>query len=129
MAARRNVLGKARQTPRQTMRTSYIALTAAPFLVAAASTRVSSSPRGLEDSRADFDAGDYSACLRKVASQLSSNTVRRDLLERHDLACAGVPGPLEAAAPPRPRRSRRRRGDEGPGRPARTANATRSPPS
>ncbi|HZN67752.1 MAG TPA: hypothetical protein VFB66_20870 [Tepidisphaeraceae bacterium] len=68
------------------MRTSYIALTAAAFLLAVSQAAAQSSPpRGLEDARADFDAGDYPACLRKVASQLSSNTVKRDSPERHDL--------------------------------------------
>lgn len=69
------------------MKAFVIALSAAVLLLAL--TRVaaaqSSPPRGTEEARASFEAGDYPACLRKVASLLSSNAVKRDSPERHDL--------------------------------------------
>ena len=68
------------------MRALVIALYAAACLVAAAQAAAQSSPpKGLDDARAAFDSGDYQACLRKVASLLSSNTVKRDSPERYDL--------------------------------------------
>jgi hypothetical protein len=40
---------------------------------------------GVDDAKAAFDSGDYRACLKKVSSALSSNSVRRDSPERYDL--------------------------------------------
>ena len=67
------------------MRAFVIALLAAVGLVAAAPATAQSPPQGVEAAQADYAAGDYPACLRKVAARLSSSAVKRDSPERYDL--------------------------------------------